>query len=202
MEPRVAVYLRVSTDTQNHDSQERELREYCLRRGWSNVEWYRDTSSGAKQDRQGLIVLMTKVRRGKVDIILAFKLDRLARSLGHLAQLIAELQNHQVALVCPSQGIDTSNSKYNPAAQLQLNILAAVAQFEKELITERVNAGIAAAKARGVKLGRPALSGRRKQEVVELHRQGVKAKDIAARLGMAYSTVTETIREMAVSYNG
>lgn len=198
----MAVYLRVSTDTQNHDSQERELREYCLRRGWSNVEWYRDTSSGAKQDRQGLIVLMTKVRRGKVDIILAFKLDRLARSLGHLAQLIAELQNHQVALVCPSQGIDTSNSKYNPAAQLQLNILAAVAQFEKELITERVNAGIAAAKARGVKLGRPALSGRRKQEVVELHRQGVKAKDIAARLGMAYSTVTETIREMAVSYNG
>ena len=197
MEPRVAVYLRVSTDTQNHDSQERELQEYCLRRGWSNVEWYRDTASGAKQDRQGLTVLMTKVRRGKVDIILAFKLDRLARSLGHLAQIIAELQNHQVALVCPSQGIDTSNSKYNPAAQLQLNILAAVAQFEKELITERVNAGIAAAKARGVKLGRPASSGRLKQEVGELHRQGLKAKDIAARLGMAYSSVTETIRELS-----
>lgn len=190
----MAVYLRVSTDTQNHDSQERELREYCLRRGWSNVEWYRDTASGAKQDRQGLTDLMTKVRRGKVDIILAFKLDRLARSLGHLAQLIAELQNHQVALVCPSQGIDTSNSKYNPAAQLQLNILAAVAQFEKELITERVNAGIAAAKARGVKLGRPASSGKRTAQVLEFHRQGLKAKDIAARLGMAYSTVTEIIR--------
>lgn len=194
MEPRVAVYLRVSTDNQTHDSQEKELQEYCLRRGWSNVEWYRDTASGAKQDRQGLNELMIKVRRGKVDIILAFKLDRLARSLGHLAQLIAELQNHQVALVCPSQGIDTSNNKYNPAAQLQLNILAAVAQFEKELITERVNAGIAAAKARGVKLGRPTSSGKRKQEVLELHQQGLKAKDIAARLGMAYSTVTEMIR--------
>jgi DNA invertase Pin-like site-specific DNA recombinase len=194
MELRVAVYLRVSTDNQTHDSQEKELQEYCLRRGWSNVEWYRDTASGAKQDRQGLNELMIKVRRGKVDIILAFKLDRLARSLGHLAQLIAELQNHQVALVCPSQGIDTSNNKYNPAAQLQLNILAAVAQFEKELITERVNAGIAAAKARGVKLGRPTSSGKRKKEVLELHQQGLKAKDIAARLGMAYSTVTEMIR--------
>ena len=69
---------------------------------------------------------------GKVDIVLAFKLDRLARSLSHLAQLIAELQVNRVALVCPSQGIDTSNS--NPAAHLQLNILAAVAQFERELI--------------------------------------------------------------------
>jgi DNA invertase Pin-like site-specific DNA recombinase len=195
MELRVAVYLRVSTDNQTHDSQEKELQEYCLRRGWSNVEWYRDTASGAKQDRQGLNELMIKVRRGKVDIILAFKLDRLARSLGHLAQLIAELQNHQVALVCPSQGIDTSNNKYNPAAQLQLNILAAVAQFEKELITERVNAGIAAAKARGVKLGRPTSSGKRKQEVLELYQQGLKAKEIAGQLGMAYSTVTEVIRE-------
>ena len=192
METRVAVYLRVSTDTQIHDSQEAEMRDYCTRRGWANIEWYRDTASGAKQDRRGLSDLMQKVRRGKVDVVLAFKLDRLARSLSHLAQLIAELQVHRVALVCPSQGIDTSNS--NPAAALQVNILAAVAQFERELITERVRAGVAAAKARGVKMGRPATPERRKRQVADLVEQGMTAKAISDRLRMPYSTVTQLIR--------
>lgn len=192
-QPRVAGYLRVSTDQQIHDSQEVELEDYCLRRGWTNVEWYRDTASGAKQDRQGLSELMQRVRRGKVDIILAFKLDRIARSLGHLAQVIAELQLHRVALVCPSQGIDTSNN--NPAAHLQLNILACVAQFERELITERVKSGLAAAKARGVKVGRPTTPDGRKQQVIELRQQGVTARQISEKLKMPYSSVTETLRE-------
>lgn len=194
MEPKVAAYLRVSTENQIHDSQDAELRDYCTRRGWTNVEWFRDTASGAKQDRQGLNDLMQKVRRGKVDIILAFKLDRVARSLSHLAQFIAELQTNRVALVCPSQGIDTSNS--NPAAHLQLNILAAVAQFERELITERVKSGITAAKARGVPLGRPATPDRRKRQVAELVAEGLSAKDIGVRLKIPYSTVTELRREL------
>lgn len=193
MDPRVAVYLRVSTDTQIHDSQEAELRDYCVRRGWGNVEWYRDTASGAKQDRQGLTELMQKVRRGKVDVVLAFKLDRLARSLSHLAQLIAELQAHRVALVCPSQGIDTSNS--NPAAHLQMNILAAVAQFERELITERVRAGVAAAKARGVRMGRPTTSDRKKRQVAALATTGMSAKGISEQLRVPYSTVTQLLRQ-------
>lgn len=194
MEQRVAAYLRVSTDNQILDSQETELREYCTRRGWGNVEWYRDTASGAKQDRQGLNDLMAKVRRGKVDVILAYKLDRLGRSLSHVAQLIAELQVNRVALVVPNQGIDTSES--NPAAHLQLNILAAVAQFERELITERVRSGIAAAKARGVTLGRPATPDRRKRQVGDLMREGLSGKDISVRLRIPYSTVTELIREI------
>jgi putative DNA-invertase from lambdoid prophage Rac len=192
MDPRVAVYLRVSTDNQIHDSQEAELRDYCARRGWAEIEWFQDTASGVKQDRRGLNDLMQKVRRGKVDVVLAFKLDRLARSLSHLAQLIAELQVHRVALVCPSQGIDTSNS--NPAAHLQLNILAAVAQFERELITERVRAGVAAAKARGVRMGRPATSDRKKRQVAELVAQGIAPRSISDRLKIPYSTVTQLIR--------
>jgi putative DNA-invertase from lambdoid prophage Rac len=192
MDSRVAVYLRVSTDTQIHDSQEAELRDYCNRRGWADIEWYRDTASGAKQDRRGLSDLMQKVRRGKVDIVLAFKLDRLARSLSHLAQLIAELQINRVALVCPSQGIDTSNS--NPAASLQLNILAAVAQFERELITERVRAGVAAAKARGVRMGWPATPDGKKRKVEELVAQGMTARAISDQLRIPYSTVTQLIR--------
>ena len=194
MDPRVAVYLRVSTDNQIHDSQEAELRDYCVRRGWANIEWYRDTASGAKQDRRGLTELMQKVRRGKLDIVLAFKLDRLARSLSHLAQLIAELQVNRVALVCPSQGIDTSNS--NPAAHLQLNILAAVAQFERELITERVRAGVAAAKARGVRMGRPVTPDGKKRQVADLVAQGMTARAVSAQLRMPYSTVTQLIRDL------
>jgi len=154
MKPRVAVYLRVSTDQQNHNSQRTELAQYCERRNWTNIRWFADVGSGAKQNRDALNQLMAQVRCGRIDVIVAFKIDRLARSLNHLAQIIAELQTHNVSLVCPSQGIDTTNA--NPCAQLQLNILAAVAQFERELITERVNAGLAAAKHRGVNWEDPA----------------------------------------------
>ncbi len=153
MQPRVAVYLRVSTDQQTHESQQSELRRYCELRRWSDVQWITDVASGAKQDREGLGQLMKLVYSGKVDVVLTYKLDRLARSLSQLAYIIAELQRCHVALVSPSQGIDTSNT--NPAAQLQINILAAVAQFERELITERVKAGVRAARQRGVRLGRP-----------------------------------------------
>ena len=137
---------------------------------------------------------MDLVRRGKVDVVLAYKLDRIARSLSHLAQVIAELQAHSVALVCPSQGIDTSNS--NPAAHLQLNILAAVAQFERELITERVNAGVKAAKERGVKLGRPRGSEFQRENIAALSKTGKSASDISRQLKIPYSTVSQFIREL------
>src|SRR5438552_1929484 len=98
---KVKIYARVSTDKQSHDSQLQELRRYCDRRGWNNVAEVVETVSGAKSSREGLDRLMAEVRRGKVDVILCFKLDRLGRSLAHLAQLIAEFQTHGVALVCP-----------------------------------------------------------------------------------------------------
>jgi predicted site-specific integrase-resolvase len=127
---KVRIYARVSTDKQTHDSQLQELRRYCEQRGWPNVQEVIDTASGAKSSRRGLDRLMAGVRRGKVDVVLCFKLDRLGRSLAHLAQLISEFQTHGVALVCPGQGIDTTQQ--NPAAQLQLGILCAVAEFEGE----------------------------------------------------------------------
>lgn len=194
MEPRVAAYLRVSTDGQTLDSQRKELEEYCARRGWTKVEWYEDVASGARRDRTGLNILMDRVRRGKVDTIVAFKLDRLARSLAHLAQMTAELRAHNVALVCPSQGIDTTDA--NPCGQFQLNILAAVAEFERGLITERVNAGIAAAKQRGVKLGRPPKANHRRQRVQELLEQGRSTSEISKLLTIPYSTVGEMVREL------
>ena len=191
---RIAAYLRVSTDQQSHDSQRAELEDYCKRRGWQEVRWFTDTASGTKASRAGLDELMALVRRGKIDAVVTFKLDRLARSLVHLAQMIAELQAHRVALVVPTQGIDTSNS--NPAAMLQINVLAAVAQFEREIITERVNAGLRAAKERGVRLGRPSKTEKHAPLVASLLAEGLSAAEIGRRLGLPYSTASELAREL------
>jgi DNA invertase Pin-like site-specific DNA recombinase len=129
---------------------------------------------------------MTLVRRGRIDAIVCFKLDRLGRSLTHLAQLIGELQTNRVALICTSQGIDTSAS--NPAAQLQLNILCAVAEFEREIIRERVNAGLKAARARGARFGRPSTLQKYLPRVRALREAGKNVSQIARELGLAYSS--------------
>jgi DNA invertase Pin-like site-specific DNA recombinase len=110
MKQTVVIYARVSTDKQNHDSQLTELREYCARRKWTGVEEITDTVSGVNSSRKGLDRLMAAVRRGKVDIVVCYKLDRLGRSLAHLAAMIAEFTAHNVALIVPEQGIDTSSS--------------------------------------------------------------------------------------------
>jgi putative DNA-invertase from lambdoid prophage Rac len=149
---RVAIYLRVSTSDQSVEAQRLELAEYCRRRGWSDVREYEDTISGAKSSRAGLDAMMADVRKRSVHAVVCVKLDRLGRSLTHLVQIIAELTSHGVALVCPSQGIDTTEG--NPAGRLQLHVLAAVAEFERELIKDRTRAGLAVARAKGRKLGR------------------------------------------------
>jgi DNA invertase Pin-like site-specific DNA recombinase len=188
---KVVIYSRVSTDKQSHESQLFELREYCQRRGWEGVEEISDTISGAKADRKGLDRLMGLVRRGKVDAVVCFKLDRLGRSLGHLAQLIAEFDAHRVALIAPGQGLDTSTS--NPAGKLQMHVLMAVAEFEKDVIRERINAGLAAARARGAKLGRPRAKSRYHDDVLRLRAEGLSVRAIAARLKIAPNTVFKIV---------
>jgi DNA invertase Pin-like site-specific DNA recombinase len=192
--------VRVSTDDQNVDGQKAQLKEYCDRRGWAErVGWFQDAASGTIRNRGALGVMMDEVREGTVDVVLTWKIDRLARSLNHLAQIVAELQTHKVALVCPSQGIDTTEA--NPCAEFQINILAAVAQFERELIVERVKGGIAAAKQRGIKLGRPATSSRYLEQVRTLFAQGMNASAISRRLGIPYSTAAEKVREYSGGIN-
>jgi DNA invertase Pin-like site-specific DNA recombinase len=189
---RTAIYTRVSTDRQSHDSQLTELHDYCGRRGWLNVTEHRDVISGAKFTRQGLDRLMADVRRRRLDVVVCFKLDRLGRSLPHLAQLVAELAAHGVALVCTSQGIDTSND--NPAGRLQLGVLMAVAEFEREIIRERVNAGLRAAKARGVRLGRPATNGVHSEPIRRLLAAGKGIRAIARDLGLPVASVHKLAR--------
>lgn len=182
-----AVYVRVSTSGQKTDSQMRELRSYCQRRGWKKAEFFVDKISGAKSTRPELERMLTKLRAGQLERVVAYKLDRLGRSLTHLCLLVDELTRLGVPLVCTSQGIDTSGN--NPAGKLQLDVLKAVCEFERNLIRDRVNLGLAAARERGVKLGRPATLKMRKAEIMRLKNKGLGVRAISRSLKLPVSSV-------------
>jgi len=190
-----ALYIRVSTQEQRTDSQDQELRRYCRQRGWKNLSIYVDKICGAKTSRPELERLMQDIRAGTIERLVVYKLDRLGRSLTHLALILDELNRLQVPLIASSQGIDTSND--NPAGRLQLGVLMAVAEFERGIIKERVNAGIAAAKVRGVKFGRPATLNGRVVEVSKLKAQGLGVRAIARHLKMPPSSVYKTLQMAA-----
>src|ERR1700688_1432508 len=146
-----AIYARVSTADQNNAIQVRELKEYVERRGWELAGTYQDQMSGAKASRPGLDQLFAEARRRKFDIVVVWKLDRFGRSLVHCVSGIQELASKGIRFIATSQGLDTDES--NPASKLLMHILAAVAQFERELIHERVSAGMKAARKHGTKTG-------------------------------------------------
>jgi DNA invertase Pin-like site-specific DNA recombinase len=187
-----AIYLRVSTLEQKHDSQLKELKDYCALRRWEDPIVYAEKQSGVSSSRPALERLMTDVRAGKVERIVCFKLDRLGRSLSHLALLVEELTSHHVALICSSQGIDTSSD--NAAGRLQLGVLCAVAAFERALIVERVSAGLRAAKARGVRLGRPSSIHQHVDAVRKLKRRGLGVRAIGRELRLPPSSVCKALK--------
>jgi DNA invertase Pin-like site-specific DNA recombinase len=191
---RILIYGRVSTADQRHDSQIAEVQEYVHRRWGDNatVTVITDTASGTRSSRQGLDRVMNLVRRNKVDILVCFKLDRLGRSLPHLAQIISEFDQHNVGLVVTSQGVDTCQD--SPAGRLQMHVLAAVAEFERSLIIERVRAGQAAARARGVKFGRPGTLLQYLPRVRALREAGRNVSQIARELSMPYASAHKLAR--------
>jgi DNA invertase Pin-like site-specific DNA recombinase len=197
MSKRIALYLRVSTGEQTIEPQRLELHEYCNRRGWSVAAEYTDTVSGAKFTRSGLDRLMAAVRKRRIDTILCTKLDRLGRSLPHLAQIIFELDGNGVALVCSSQPIDTSDE--NPAGRLIMHVLMAMAEFERSLIRERTRAGLKLARSKGVRLGRPSTLDAHRHEIALLRAQGRTGRAIAAELSLPVGSVFQIIRELRLA---
>ncbi len=149
---RVAIYARVSTTDQTVEPQLDTLRGYAAPRGLDVVEEYVDHGiSGSKDRWPALDEMMAKAKRRAFDAVAVVKLDRLARSTRHLTQLAAELEALGVDLIVTDQGIDTST----PAGRLLFNVLAAIGEFELDLIQERTRAGLRAAVKRGKRLGRP-----------------------------------------------
>ena len=194
MNDTTAIYLRVSTNngTQKTDSQEHEVKRYCSARGWTDLQIYQDKMSGAKASRPELDRMVKDVREGKIARVACFKLDRMGRSLTHLCILVDELNRLSIPLICTSQGIDTSEN--NPCAKFQLDVLKSVCEFERNLIRERVNAGLSAARARGARFGRPPTLQRRRDEVEKLRAQGRGIREIARELKMPVSSVAKLIK--------
>jgi DNA invertase Pin-like site-specific DNA recombinase len=184
---RVAIYARVSTSDQNCESQLRELRDYVARRGWQVVGEYVDTGwSGKLASRPELNRLMSDARLRRFDCCAVWKLDRWGRSLVHGITSITELVSIGIRFLAITQNIDTDES--NPMSRFMLSILFAFADMERELIRERVTAGIRNAQRKGVRLGRKRVVFDR-SKAMDMHEAGASIKTIAAELGVGVGTI-------------
>jgi DNA invertase Pin-like site-specific DNA recombinase len=186
---RVGLYARVSTIAgQSPEMQLLELREYAARRGWQVVGEYVDRSSGAKESRPALNRLMIDAHQRKFDVIAVWKIDRFGRSLRHLVNALAELEAVGVAFVSLRDNLDLGT----PAGRLMFQIIAAMAEFERTLIAERVRAGLANARKKGKRLGRPRVEvdvGR----VAALRRSGASWQAISHELRVGIGTVYKAV---------
>ena len=192
---RIALYARVSTADKGQDPemQLRELRDYCERRDWAVVTEYVDVGvCGAKDSRPQLNKLMANAKQRRFDAVLVWKLDRFGRSLKHLVSALAEFEALGVAFASLRDSFDLTT----PAGRLMFNMVASFAEFERDLIRERVKAGIANRRAKGFRVGR-------KPVVVDsvrlraLRSQGRTIREIAEALGVSRSLVHKTLAEQA-----
>jgi len=191
---RAAIYVRVSTAEQDTDLQETELRQYAESRGWNCVVYRDRGQSGAKNDRPALNQMLSDLRRRKFDVIVVWKLDRLARSLKQLLTIGEECRSLGVDLVSLHQNIDTTL----PAGRLTFQILGAVAEFERELLRERVKAGMAQARRIGKHVGRPALRRFQPTEIQrmrELRAGGASVRKLAKDFETSQWMVARVTRE-------
>jgi len=192
--PRVALYARVSTSEQRPEVQLDPLRHYAAARGLEIVGEYVDHGvSGAKARRPALDRMLADARRRRFDAVACVKLDRLARSVHHLTSMGQELAALGVDLIVLDQSIDTST----PAGKLLFHVLGSIAEFERDLIRERTVAGMAAAKRRGARFGRPrALCAETALRVGQLVAAGHSQRAIAEQLAVGKSTVAREIARL------
>jgi len=192
---RVALYTRVSThDQQTLPLQVDALREYAKWREWEVLREVSEIGSGAvkRPQREELI---KAAKRREVDAILVWRLDRWGRSVADLVNSLAELEAVGVAFVSVTEALDLTT----PAGRAMAAMVAVFAQFEREILRERVKAGIAHAKAKGKFTGRPQTAAKRGAEVETLHTQGVSQAEIARRLGIGRTSVRRLLHASATS---
>lgn len=188
MSKRAALYLRVSTDRQTVENQRRELEAVAQRSGWEIVELYEDAGiSGAKgrDERPAFDKLCKDATRRKFDIVMAWSVDRLGRSLVDLVGFLKELHATGVDLYLDKQAIDTTT----PGGKAMFGMMGVFAEFEREMIKDRVNAGLARAKAAGTKLGRPKIAEEIAARVLELKAGGATIRAIAGEVGISTGKV-------------
>jgi len=192
---RAAVYARVSTTNngQSPEMQLRELREYCQRRGWEIVDEYVDTGvSGSRERRPALDRLLADCSRRLVDAVVVYRYDRFARSLRQLVNALEEFRALGIDFVSLHEGVDTST----PNGRLVFGIFASIAEFERELIRDRVRSGLASARARGKRLGRPKVVVDAPR-IASLRHTGASWAEISVQLGIGATTARRAVSSLA-----
>jgi putative DNA-invertase from lambdoid prophage Rac len=189
---RVALYARVSTNAQQTEHQLRRLHEVAALRGWCVVGEYVETISGAAKERPVFDKMMADARRRRFDTIAAVDVSRLGRSLSGLVGLFEEVRQIGVDLYLDRESMDTST----PAGRAMLGLAGVFAAFERDLLIQRTMAGLATARAKGVRLGRPPASDGILDAIRSLREQGVGINSIARELKVGKSTVAKVIATM------
>jgi len=189
--PRVAIYCRVSTLDQSTDSQLLDLRRYVAERQWNIYKEYVDEGiSGTKDSRPALDELMDAARKRLFDMVLVWRFDRFARSTKHLILALEEFRNLGIDFISYQENIDTSS----PLGSAIFTIISAVAQLERDIIAERVKAGLRRAKENGKKLGRPRGTALDVEKIRGLRKKGWSLKQIAKALNTSKSSVARLLK--------
>lgn len=189
---KVAIYCRVSTADQTTENQILAIKRFCEVQQFKTFNIYEDTISGSSQNRDGLNKLKADAEKGKFDSVIVWKLDRLARSTMHLLQTLNFFNSHSIGFISVTENVDTTT----PAGKMLVTFLGAIAEFERELIRERVKAGLDRAKANNVKLGRP-RKGFDVSEALRLRELGKGFGEIAQILGESKSTVYRGLKSVS-----
>ena len=191
---KVGIYARVSTSDKGQDTEVQlcDLRTYADARGWEVFKEYVDVGqSGSKEQRPAFNQLMEDARKRKIDIILVWRLDRFGRSLKHLIVSLDELKTLGLGFVSFKESIDFTTA----TGRLMLHLLGAFAEFEKEIIRERVKAGVAHARAKGKRLGRrPLIDERLLGTVRDRRDKGISIRGISKELGVSKSLVHKSLQ--------
>jgi DNA invertase Pin-like site-specific DNA recombinase len=182
---RAAIYARVSTNNgQNPEMQLGELRSYCRRRGWKVAGEFVDAGiSGAKEHRPALDRLLSLCRKRSIDAVVVYRYDRFARSLRQLVNALEEFRALGIDFISLHEGVDTST----PNGRLVFGIFASIAEFERELIRDRVRSGLAAARSKGKRLGRPRVAVDI-ERIRSLRSNGASWPAVAETLGIGVGT--------------
>jgi putative DNA-invertase from lambdoid prophage Rac len=182
---RVALYARVSThDQQTLPLQIRTMREYAAKRNWAIVAQTKEVGSGASQ-REQRQTLLAAARRREIDVVLVWRLDRWGRSVADLVSTLQELQHLGVGFVSLTEALDLTT----PAGRAMAGLLAVFAEFEREILRERVRAGLDHARQHGKRLGRPPSVVHQAAEAQKLYRQGISKSQIARQLQIGRTSV-------------
>jgi putative DNA-invertase from lambdoid prophage Rac len=193
----VAIYCRVSTDDQSCERQERDLRAFAKRAGHQIVAVFKETASGAKNDRAERKKVMAMAQARTIHAILVTELSRWGRSTQDLVQTLDDLHGWKVSVLAQTGlSFDLSTA----SGKLMRTIMAGLAEFERDLIRERVKSGLAAARARGVVLGRQEgqrPSDKKAKRVLSMHKEGLSYRLIGRNLGLSKNTVMEIVRRAA-----